>query len=165
VSRRSRLAIGGLAFFSVTLIVFGITDMVGGVLSDPGITVGIVGLTPAEVQAQDPAGYRLFDFTTRALGLALVVMGTLLTSILAVPYRGGQRWSWVVMWVLPAWAVSVPILYLAFGVAAGAPPAPPMLSGPFIAALAAAALVADRGRFAARPSADVALELGRAGAG
>jgi len=160
VTRRSRLAIGVLAFFAVMLIVFGVTDVLGGVLSDPGITVGISGRTPAEVQAQDPLGYRLFDFTTRALGLALVVMGVLLSTIVLIPYRAGKRWSWALLWVLPAWALAVPLLYLAFGVAPGAPLAPPMMSGPVIAALAAGALVVDRARFARK--AVVGLEVERA---
>jgi hypothetical protein len=157
VTRRSRLAIGLLAFFAVMLIVFGVTDVLGGVLSDPGITVGISGRTPAEVRAQDPLGYRLFDFATRALGLALFVTGVLLSAIVLIPYRAGERWAWAVLWVLPAWAVAVPLLYLAFGVAPGAPPAPPMMSGPVIAALAAVALVLDRARFA--PKAVVGLDL------
>jgi hypothetical protein len=160
VTRRSRLAIGVLTFFAVMLIVFGVTDVLGGVLSDPGITVGISGRTPAEVQAHDPLAYRLFDFTTRALGLALFVMGVLLSAIVLIPYRAGERWAWGVLWVLPAWAVAVPLLYLAFGVAAGAPPAPPMMSGPVIATLAAGALVLDRARFA--PKAVVGLEVERA---
>ena len=165
MTRRSRIAIGILGFFAVMLTVFGVTDVLGGVVSDPGITVAISGRAPADVQAQDPAGYRLYDFTTRALGLALVVMGALLASIVLVPYRAGQRWAWATLWALPAWAVAVPALYLTFGVAPGAPPAPPMVSAPVIAALAAGALLVDRRRFAARSAADVSLAFGRVGAG
>lgn len=150
MSRRAWAATAILALFGAMLILFGVTDMVGGVLSDPGITVAISGLTPAEVQAQDPIGYRLYDFTTRALGLALLALGVLITTIALVPYRAGQRWAWLTLWTVPAWAVTVPVLYLAFGTAPGAPPAPPMVSGPILAALAAAALLVDRGRFAVR---------------
>jgi hypothetical protein len=134
--------------FGVMFGLFGVTDLLAGVLSDPGITVAISGMSPAEVQAVDPVGYRLFDFATRTLGLSLIVIGLLVTTIALIPYRAGQRWAWAVMWWLPAWGVCVPLFYLAFGVAPGAPPAPPMVSGPIIAALAAATLLADRRRFA-----------------
>jgi hypothetical protein len=161
VSRASRVSLGILAFYGFTLILFGVTDMLNGVLSDPGITIALTGLTPAEVQAQDPIGYRLFDFTTRALGLALLAMGVLVTSTVLVPYRAGQRWAWAVLWTMPAWSGMVPILYLVFGVAPNTPPAPPMVFGPILGAVAAAALIVDRKRFAAGAPAG-ALEIARA---
>lgn len=136
-----------LAFFAVTLVLFGATDLAAGVSADPAITVAIAGRTPAEVEADDPTGYRLYDFAARNLGLGLVVMGTLLTAIVLIPYRAGQRWAWRLVWVLPAWAAVVPLQYLAFGLAPDQPPAPPMISGPIIAAVASVALLIDRRRF------------------
>ena len=161
MSRASRVSLGILAFYGFTLILFGVTDMLNGVLSDPGITIAISGQTPAEVQAQDPIGYRLFDFATRTLGLALLAMGVLVTSIVLVPYRAGQRWAWAVLWTLPAWSGLVPVLYLVFGVAPNMPPAPPMVFGPILGAVAAGALILDRKRFAAGMSAG-ALEVATA---
>jgi hypothetical protein len=158
VTRRASVAVGLMAFFGIMFVVFGITDMLGGVLSDPGITVAIAGMSPAEVHAQDPVGYRLYDFATRTLGLSLIALGLLVTTIVLIPYRGGQRWSWAVMWWLPAWAISVPLLYLAFGVAPGSPPAPPMVSGPVIAGIAAVALLADRRRFRDERASQASLE-------
>ena len=52
------------------------------------------------------------------------------------------------MWILPAWAAFVPVQYLIFGTAAGQPPAPPMVSGPIVAVIAAGALLVERQRFA-----------------
>lgn len=161
MSRTSRGSLGILAFYGFTLILFGVTDMLNGVLSDPGITIALTGLTPAEVQAQDPIGYRLFDFTTRALGLALLAMGVLVTSTVLAPYRAGQRWAWAVLWTMPAWSFLVPVLFLVFGVAPNTPPAPPMVFGPILGAAAAAALIVDRKRFAAGASAG-ALEIATA---
>jgi hypothetical protein len=113
------------------------------------------------VQADDPTAYRLYDFATRDLGLGLVVIGSLLTAILLVPYRARQRWAWFVLWILPAWAAAVPLLYLTYGTAPGRPPAPPMISGPIFAVVATAVLLLDRERFfpsslrdAAAPRAD-----------
>jgi hypothetical protein len=165
VSRRSRIAVGVLTFFGIAFLMFGVTDILGGPLADRAITVAISGMTPAEVQATDPVGYRLYDFTTRTQGLGLIVIGVLLTLIALIPYRAGQRWAWAVMWVIPAWGVVVPLAYVAYGVAPGAPPAPPMVSGPIIAAVAAVTLLADRRRFADGRAPEPSLELGGATAG
>jgi hypothetical protein len=138
-----------LVAFAVVLVLFGVTDVVGGVLADPGITQGLSGLTPAQLEAQGADGYRLFDFVTRGQGLALIVMGVLYASILLIPYRARQRWAWYAMWSLPGWSLSVLGLYLAFGIASDQPPPPPMVSGPITAAIAATILLVDRRRFVA----------------
>jgi hypothetical protein len=137
-----------LAFFAATLVVFGVGDVLGGVLADPAITLTLSGLSPAEVQATDPTAYRLYDFVSRSGGANLVLIGILLTVVVAIPYRGGQRWAWWAMWILPAWAALVPVQFLAFGLAPGQPPAPPMVSGPIFAVIAAGVLLVDRQRFA-----------------
>ena len=143
-----------LVFFAVTLALFGAMDLASGVTADPAIPQALVGRTPAEVQAEDPTGYRLYDFVARSGGQLLIVVGTLLAAIIVIPYRGGQRWAWRLLWVLPIWAASVPLLYLAFGTAPNQPPAPPMISGPIFAVIAGAVLLVDRERFnAPQPSA------------
>ena len=141
-----------LVFVAVVLVVFGIVDMATGAQADPGISLAIAGASPDEVRSVDPLGYRLFDFATRALGLALVVLGLLLCAVLLGPYRRGQPWAWAAAWLLPAWAIAVPLLYLVFGTMPGQPPAPPMVSGPVFAILAAVVLLLDRGRFRNPPS-------------
>lgn len=135
-----------LVAIAVVLALFGLTDIASGLASDPAITTVITGLGVDALLAQDPAGHRLADFVTRSLGLNLLLLGTLFTIILVVPYRSGRRWAWWTMWLLPAWALLVPGLYLAFGTAPGAPPSPPMISGPIIALIAAAILLLDRRR-------------------
>jgi len=141
-----------LVFVPVVLVVFGVVDILSGAQADPGISQAIAGASPDEVRSVDPLGYRLFDFATRALGLALVILGLLFCVILLGPYRGGRPWAWTAAWLLPAWAIAVPLLYLAFGTEPGQPPAPPMVSGPIIAILASAALLLDRDRFRNPPS-------------
>jgi hypothetical protein len=136
-----------LPALSIVLVIFGVSDVLIGIASDPGIPVAIIGLTPAELQAASAEGYRLADFMVRTQGLAIAAFGLLLTIVLLVPYRGGQRWSWSAAFILPAWAVSVPLIYLVFGLSAGAPPSPPMVSGPIFAVVALLVLVADRRRF------------------
>ena len=136
-----------LAFFAVTLVVFGVGDVLGGVLADRAITLTLSGRSPDEIQAAEPTAYRLYDFVTRSGGVNLALIGLLLAVIVAIPYRGGQRWAWWAMWILPAWAALVPVQFLVFGPAAGQPPAPPMVSGPIFAAIAAGVLLLDRRRF------------------
>jgi len=135
-----------LVAIAVVIAVFGLTDMASGLLADRAITTVITGLGVDEVLAQDPAGYRLADFMSRTQGLNLLLLGVLFTVVLVVPYRAGRRWAWRAMWLLPAWAVLVPGMYLVFGTAPGAPPAPPMLSGPIVGLVAAGILLLDRRR-------------------
>ena len=137
-----------LAFFAAMIVVFGVGDALVGVAADPAITVTLSGLPLAEVQAQDPIGYRLFDFAARSGGMNLALLGLLLGVLIAVPYRAGQRWAWWTLWALPVWAALVPVAYVVFGTAPGQPPAPPMISGPIVAVVAALALLLDRQRFA-----------------
>lgn len=136
-----------LPILTVVLALFGVSDVLIGITADPGITAAITGLTPDELLAASPEGYRLADFMVRTQGVTLAAFGLLLTVVLWWPYRGGQRWAWRAAFLLPAWAAYVPIVYLAFGLAPGVPPAPPMISGPIFAVLSAAVLVVDRRRF------------------
>jgi len=136
-----------LPIFAIVLALFGVSDVLIGITADPGITLAITGLTPDELRAASSEGYRLADFLVRTQGVTLASFGVLLTVVLLRPYRSGQPWAWKVAWILPAWAISVPFTYFAFGLAPGAPPAPPMISGPILAVLATVVLVVDQRRF------------------
>jgi hypothetical protein len=135
-----------LVAIAVVVALFGLTDMASGLQADRAITTVITGLGVDELLAQDPAGYRIADFMARTQGLNLLLLGVLFAIILVVPYRAGRRWAWWTMWLLPAWAVLVPGMYLVFGTAPGAPPAPPMISGPIVGLVAAGILLLDRRR-------------------
>ena len=136
-----------LPILTSLLALFGISDVLIGITADPGITAAITGLTPDELRSASPEGYRLADFIVRTQGVTLATLGLLLTVVMLWPYRAGQRWAWKAAFILPAWAVSVPIMYLAFGLAPDVPPAPPMMSGPILALLATVVLLVDRRRF------------------
>jgi hypothetical protein len=137
----------GLVGLTVIIGLFGITDVTGGITADPGIPLGITGKTVAELEAESASAYRLLDFVARVGGSNLVVIGVLMTTILLVPFRGGQRWAWWVMWILPAWAAAAGLGILIYGVAPGQAPPPPMISGPIFAVLAAAILLLSAPRF------------------
>ena len=147
---RSKVATSVLLAIAAILVIFGIGDIQQGPTADPAITTAISGRLPAEVAAAEPTGYRLYDFAIRMGGLNLVLIGLLMTSILAVPYRLGMRWAWATMWLLPIWALSAPLLFIVYGPAAGTPVPPPAISGPILAAVVGGVLLADRGRFAGR---------------
>jgi hypothetical protein len=142
-----RRAWWALVTLTVLLGLFGIGDVLIGPAFDPGIALGLTGLTHEELRAESAAGYLLLDFYTRAGGANLTVIGVALTAIVLVPYRAGRPWAWWTLWVYPAWTLAVLALNLAFGVAPGQAPPPPMLSAPILGAIAVAALLIDRGRF------------------
>jgi hypothetical protein len=139
----------GLFGVSVLLALFGLTDIASGAAADVGIPQGLTGRTIAELQAESRDAYRMFDFMTRINGWSLVLLGVLLSVIILVPLRRGDRWAWWLAWALPIWAIGVPLFYLASGLAPGEPVPPPLISGPIIGALCAAILLAIR------PSGDV----------
>ncbi len=136
-----------LPALSVMVVVFGVSDLLVGITSDPSVTVAIIGLTPTELETASAPGYRLADFLVRTRGLEVAAFGLLLTIVLLVPYRAAQRWAWYAAFILPAWAIAVSLAFLAFGMAPGQPPPPAMVSGPVFAVLSAVVLVVDRGRF------------------
>jgi hypothetical protein len=137
----------GLLVIAVTLVVFGVTDIVAGASADPAIAQALSGMTLDELEAEGPEAYRLFDFLTRVNGWSLVLAGGLATAILVSAFRRGSRWAWGAMWLLPAWAAGVPVFYLVAGLAEGAPLPPPMISGPIVALVAVGVLIVTSGRF------------------
>lgn len=142
----------GLLFFTLVLVMFGVTDVIVGPAADRGIPLGLTGLTLEELEAESPAAYRLFDFFTRANGYSLVMMGLLGTAILLYAFRRDQRWAWWTMWILPIWTVGGVMFYLVAGVEPDQPPPPPMVSGPFFAVLSAAILLVSAPRFFRNPN-------------
>ena len=136
-----------LVAVSVLIGLFGVGDILNGIAADPLITTGLSGLTLAELEAESPAGYRLYDFASRTNGLSLVAIGVLLTTILLIPYRAGMRWAWYTAWTLPAWSFAAAGMYVVAGVDSSQPPPPPMVSGPLLGGIAIAVLVLDRRRF------------------
>jgi len=137
----------GLVGLTVIVGLFGITDVIGGITADPGIPLGITGKTVAELEAESASAYRLLDLNARAGGTFLIVIGILMTTILLIPFRRGERWAWWVMWTLPAWAAAAFVAIFMVGVAQGQAPPPPMISGPIFAVLAAAILLVSAPRF------------------
>ena len=137
-----------LVAFAGAIVIFGAQDVVFGASADRAIALGLTGRTHEELLAGSTDTYRMYDFTARTQALTLVAAGVLLLGVLLVPYRRGERWAWRLMWVLPVWALSVPAMYLIYGLVPDAPPPPPLISGAIFGGLAIVVLFADHRRFA-----------------
>ena len=137
----------GLLFMTLTLVVFGITDVISGLRADPAIPQGLTGLTLAELERESVTGYRVADFYSRINGYGLIPIGVFATAILLFAFRRDQHWAWWAMWTLPLWAAGGFVFYLVAGIAPGQAPPPPMVSGPIFAVLGAAILLVSAPRF------------------
>jgi hypothetical protein len=149
VTRLQRHGWWVLVLFAVAIVVFGAMDVVMGAAGDRVIALGLTGRTHAELIAESPDAFRLYDFTRRTQAWAVVTTGLLLLGILFGAYRNGQRWAWWVMWLMPAWSLTVPAMYLIFGLVPGTPPPPPVISGSIVGVISVMVLLLDRGRFGA----------------
>lgn len=129
---------------SAVSVAFGVTDIASGAAADPAIAKGLTGKTIDELRAESADAFGLYDFVTRSQGWSLVLLGVLLAVVVLIPFRRGERWAWWTAWALPIWAAGVPVLFLVAGVKAAQPPPPPMVSGPIVAVLCAAILMATR---------------------
>ena len=137
----------GLMAIAVLYIVFGVTDLIIGPNADVGIPLGLTGMTPAELEAEGPSAYRMFDFMTRTNGWSLVMIGWLMVAVLWFGFRRNERWAWWTMWFIPIWTAGIGVFYLVAGVDPAQPPPPPMISGPIVAAFSAAILLVSAPRF------------------
>jgi hypothetical protein len=143
-----------LAALSALFGLFGLGDLLIGISFNEGVAPAVTGLTLGEISATSPDAYRLIDLDARGGGVTLVALGAALTAIVLFAYRDGRRWAWWAVWILPAWALGVLVLYLVYGLAPGQPPPPSLMSAPIIAAVTAAALLIDAPRFRAERGAE-----------
>lgn len=141
-----------LVLVAAIFVAFGIGDLLIGFTWDPGIPLALTGLTPGQIEAESAAAYRMLEFGTRSGGVNLIVIGLLFTVVLLIGFRSSQRWAWWSMWLMPAWLSAVAGLHLAFGIAPGQAPPPPLISGATLAVLTAAILLVSAPRFRDQPA-------------
>ena len=137
----------GLFATAVLVVGFGVGDVISGVANDAAVPLGIVGRTPAQLEADGPLAYRMYDLTLRGGGLSLVMVGALMAAILLFAFRRWQRWAWWTMWLLPAWAFAVAAGISLIGIAPGQEAPPPLVSGVILGILSAAILLVSAPRF------------------
>ena len=143
-----------LLTLTVLVAVIGIWPVMVGIREDASVPLGIAGMTASQLEAVSAHGYRLLDFQARSGGMALIVIGSLLSAVLLFAFRQTWRWAWWAMWVLPLWGASTVVLILAIGVAPGQAPPWPMFSGAIITVLSAALLVVSAPLFFGRKGVD-----------
>ena len=138
---------------TVLVAVIGLWPLILGIKEDASIPLGITGMTASELEAASAQGYRLLDFEVRSGGMALIMIGTLLSTVLLGAFRQDRPWAWWVMWVLPIWGASTFGLILAIGVAPGQAPPWPMISGPIFAVFSTSLLLVSAPQFFGRETA------------
>ena len=91
----------------------------------------------------------MIDYIYRGGGITLVLFATLMTVVLAIPYRRAERWAWWTAWLLPIWAGAVFALAVVQGSAPGQSISGVAWSGAFFAVVIAGLLLVDLRRFRA----------------
>ena len=148
MNRIRRAVPWALVVLSALFAILGLGDVLAGIAFEPTTALAITGKTIDEIQAESPAGYIVIDYIYRGGGITLALFASLMTIVLAIPYRRAERWAWGAAWLLPAWAGAVFLLALVHGTAPGQPISAVAWSGVGFAILTAALLLVDRPRFA-----------------
>jgi hypothetical protein len=130
--------------FAIVIGLFGIGDVILGMAADEAIAEGVTGLTMAEIEALSGPVATLINLQVRAGGAQLLALGIVWCTILAIPFRRGERWAWYVMWTFPLWSLGVGIHFLFVDLQPDAPTPPPAISGWVFFVLTAALLLVSR---------------------
>ena len=147
MNRIRRAVPWALVVLSGLFAILGLGDVLTGIAFEPTTALAITGKTIDQIQAESPAGYTVIDYIYRGGGITLALFASLMTIVLAIPYRRAERWAWGAAWLLPGWAGAVFLLALAHGTAPGQPISAVAWSGVGFAILTAALLLVDLGRF------------------
>ena len=143
----TRNAWWGLVAFAAIFVIFGATDIASGAAADPAIPQALTGKPISQLEAEGGDAYALYDFAARSTGWTLMLVGGLLLAVLLFGFRRNERWAWWTMWLLPVWSIGVLVSFLVAGTDPNQPPAPPMISGPIVAVVAALILLVSAPRF------------------
>lgn len=92
----------------LVLGVFGALDLAGGAGDlQNGEAVLMHSLTDTswnDLQVADQGAARLVDWKYRSDGATLLALAVLGAAVCLTGLRRGERWAWLVLWTLPAWA-------------------------------------------------------------
>ena len=149
MNRIRRAVPWALVTLSALFAILGLGDVLAGITFEPTTAVAITGKTIDEIRAESAAGYAVIDYNYRGGGLTLTLFATLMTIVLAIPYRRAEWWSWWTAWLLPIWAGAIFVLAVIHGTAPGQPISAVAWSGFGFAIVTAALLLVDLRRFRA----------------
>jgi len=136
-----------LIVISIIFLLFGIGDIIQGMDADPAIAEGVSGLDWEEVKESQPDLARLITWQTRAGGGNILILSLFSIAIILKPYRQGQQWAWVTLWVLPLWMVLIFAMIFFADRPADNPTPPPMFSAPIFLVLIALTLLMSYRKF------------------
>ena len=147
MNRIRRAVPWALVSLSALFAILGLGDVVIGIAFEPTTALAITGKTVDEIRSESEAGYAVIDYVYRGGGLTLTLFATLMTIVLAIPYRRAQWWAWWTAWLLPVWAGAVFAFFVGQGTAPGQSISGVAWSGAVFAIAIAALLLVDLGRF------------------
>ena len=147
MNRIRRAVPWALVALSALFAILGLGDVLAGIAFEPTTALAITGKTIDEIRAESAAAYAVIDYNYRGGGLTLTLFATLMTIVLAIPYRRAEWWSWCAAWLLPIWATAIFGLAVVHGTAPGESISAVAWSGVGFAILTAALLLVDLARF------------------
>lgn len=96
----------GLPFliFGISALLFGVSlsSFPVGLPGGPDGVTALTGDTWDEILAGNPDAVTLLRGVSRVAGLAFLGFAIFTLTVSSLAYRRGERWSWFVMWTLPA---------------------------------------------------------------
>lgn len=89
--------------FGATSLLFGLSysDTPVGLPGGPDAVAGTTGVPWDQVVAEDETAVTLLRGASRVAGLAFLALGVLVVTVASIPFRHGQRWAWLALWVVP----------------------------------------------------------------
>lgn len=127
------------------LVMFGVSDMLtGGPTFASGEAVlfeGITGMTWDELQEAEPGAARFIDFQVRSAGGSILFGGLLIIAITVLGLRRGQRWAWLMLWLVPLSLVLSLIVLLSTEKVPGAGVSVPLIGQPILLTIAVGLLL------------------------
>jgi len=141
----------GLLGITGLIALVGLKPVREGIHEDASIPLAFSGATADEIEHDNPALFRLVDVQARFGGLDLIVIGLLLSFILATGFRRQERWSWWAMWLLPMWGAAVSATILRQGLVDRQAAPSPLFTGPLVAGASSVLLLISAPRFFRAP--------------
>ena len=94
----------------------GVTDMLTGgrtyASGETALFEGITGMTWDQLQAAEPGAARFIDYQVRSSGASILFSGLLTITIAVLGLRRGQRWAWLMMWLLGPLSIVLSLIVL-----------------------------------------------------
>ena len=160
MNRIRRAVPWALVALSGLFAILGLGDVLAGIAFEPTTALAITGKTVDEIRAESAAAYTVIDYNYRGGGLTLTMFTSLMTIVLAIPYRRAERWAWWAAWLLSVWAAAVFVLAVVHGTAPGQAISAVAWSGIGFAIVVAALLLVDLRRFRPTASQPVSVTAG-----